>query len=304
MPPPERHGSFPLYSRPEPTRRLCGAILCGSTGNELCIDLVDYRGAGYTLHRVSEEGPPTMIDHAPARRRAVRSDQPPEMLPPQPLRATLAVFGGTFNPIHNGHLALAGHILQAGYADEVLFVPSGVPPHKPADGLAPVEHRLALLRAALAPFPEFSVSDIEAREQEAPSYTINTLLTLHQAFPGQEIVFVMGMDCLHELDTWYRGPELVSQFRFLIYPRPGYVPPKTADLAEPFGNRNAVKLANSIIEAPLLPIAASDIRNWLAAGKNVAGLLPESVLAYIKENQLYGAIKQTRRPHARTQEAH
>ena len=245
-----------------------------------------------------------MIYNEPARRRAIRSDQPPEMLPPKPVRASLAVFGGSFNPIHNGHLALAGHILRAGYADEVLFVPAGVPPHKSAQDLAPAEHRLAMLQAALAPFPEFSVSDIETREQESASYTINTLLTLHQAFPGQELVFVMGMDCLHELDSWYRGPELVSQFPFIIYPRPGYATPKTADLAEPFGNKNAVKLANSIIEAPLLPIAASDVRAWVAAGRNVAGVVPESVLAYIRENQLYGAAKQTRRSHARTQETH
>jgi nicotinate-nucleotide adenylyltransferase len=243
------------------------------------------------------------MNHLPAKRRAIRSDPPPELLPPQPVRTRLAVFGGSFNPVHNGHLALASHILRAGYADEVLFVPAGVPPHKPAQDLAPAKHRLAMLRAALAPFPEFTVSDIEAREQETPSYTIDTLQTLHLAFPEPEILFLMGMDCLAELATWYRAPELVSQFQFLIYPRPGCAPPKTADLAEPFGNRNAVKLTNSIIDAPLLLVAASAVREWLAASKNIAGLVPESVLAYIRNNQLYGSSNPKRNPHARNQDS-
>lgn len=213
----------------------------------------------------------------------------PEFLPPKPVRRRLAVFGGSFNPVHNGHLFLAGHIVRAGLADEVLFVPTGIPPHKTSEDLAAGEHRYSLLRAALLPYREFSVSDIEVQRQDRPSYTIETMETLRLAFPEDDLIFLMGLDCLLELHTWHRATQLVNDYAFLVYPRPGFIPPKLVTLADSFGTRNAQKLLRAVIDAPLLPLKASEIRAFCAAGKTLAGLVPDPVRTYIIKNRLYGA---------------
>lgn len=226
----------------------------------------------------------------------------PEYLPPQPQKPRLAVFGGSFNPVHNGHLFLAGHVLRAGLADEVLFIPAGIPPHKPTADLAPGDIRYAMLRAALAPFPEFSVSDIEIQQRDRPSYTIETLDTLRIAFPEHVLLFLMGTDCLVELHTWQRAAELVNQFSFIIYPRPGADAPMTVTLAERFGLRNALKLRAALIEAPLLPVTASEVRSCCGEGKSVAGMVPETVHAHIQQHRLYN-LKTDGDAHGRQQEA-
>ncbi len=220
--------------------------------------------------------------------RTVLSQPTPEMLPPKPGRSRLAVFGGSFNPVHNGHLFLAGEVIRRGLADEVIFVPAGVPPHKPCDGLLPGAVRLELLEEAVKPFPEFSVSDIELQQADTPSYTITTLDMLRGAFPGKEIVFLMGMDCLAELHTWHRAEELAAQFNFLVYPRPGVAVPKAPELADRFGNRHALKLLASVMDAPLLPVSASQVRTLCAEGKSLAGLVPAGVIRLIGERKLYG----------------
>ena len=225
----------------------------------------------------------------PAKMRLSLSQPAPEMLPAKPVRTRLAIFGGSFNPVHNGHLSLAGHIIREGLADEVLFVPSGIPPHKPCEGLVPGADRLAMLTEAVKLFPQFSVSDIELLRPDVPSYTISTLDMLRAAYPEKEIYFLMGMDCLAELHTWHRAPELVSQFNFIIYPRPGVAQVKLPELGDLFGGRNANKLTAAVIDAPLLPVAATAIRALCATGKPLAGLVPEGVIRYIEEHKLYGA---------------
>jgi nicotinate-nucleotide adenylyltransferase len=221
--------------------------------------------------------------------RSMLSQPAPDMLPPKPGRTRLAVFGGSFNPVHNGHLFLAGEVIRRGLADEVIFVPAGIPPHKPCDGLLPGAVRLALLEEAVKPFPEFSVSDIELQQPDTPSYTITTLDMLRAAFPGREISFLMGMDCLAELHTWHRAEELAAQFSFLVYPRPDVAVPKAPELADRFGNRNALKLLAGVMDAPLLPISSSQIRTLCAEGKSLAGLVPADVIRLIGEQKLYAA---------------
>ncbi len=226
--------------------------------------------------------------HAPQNKLRPSPSLPaPDMLPAKPVRSRVAVFGGSFNPVHNGHLSLAGHVLRLGLADEVLFVPAGIPPHKPHAGLAPGADRLAMLEEAVRPFPQFSVSDIELQKNDQPSYTITTLDMLRAAYPGREIVFLMGMDCLAELHTWHRAQELVAQFNFIVYPRPGVANPKTPELADCFGNRNANKLQASVLDAAMLPVSSSEVRAFIADGKTLAGLVPEAVIRYIELHTLY-----------------
>jgi len=230
---------------------------------------------------------PEFVITEPARERSYNPAA--EYLPPKPQKPRLAVFGGSFNPVHNGHLFLAGHLLRAGLADEILFIPAGLPPHKSTLDLAPADLRYGMLRLALAPFPEFSVSDIEIQQKERPSYTIETLDTLRVAFPERLLLFLMGTDSLAELHTWHRATELVNQFNFIIYPRPEADAPMTVTLAGRFGSRNAQKLRAAIIEAPLLPVTASAIRACYGEGTSVAGMLPEAVHAFIVQNRLYNA---------------
>ncbi|OGV64415.1 MAG: nicotinate (nicotinamide) nucleotide adenylyltransferase [Lentisphaerae bacterium RIFOXYB12_FULL_65_16] len=204
-------------------------------------------------------------------------------------RPRLAVFGGSFDPVHNGHLFVAGEMVRGGHADEVLFVPARQPPHKIDLDLAPANHRLAMLRLALAFYPEFSVSDIELSREAGPSYTFDTLETLRQVFPEHEIRFLLGMDNLIDLHRWYRATELVQHYELLIYPRPGVSTPSFAALAAHFGDRMARKLAKSVVALPEMPVVATEIRADLVRGRTVAGRCPESVLGYIRDHGLYGS---------------
>jgi nicotinate-nucleotide adenylyltransferase len=210
-------------------------------------------------------------------------------LPPRQGRPRLAVFGGSFNPVHNGHLFLAGHLLRRRLADEVLFIPSGTHPLKPNEALAPAEQRLAMLKAALDPYPCFSHSDIEIQCIGQPSYTVETLETLKLAYPEHEVLFMMGMDCLAELHLWHRAQDLVAQNQFIVYPRSGVVQPKLTELSDHFGPKGAIKLLEAVIEAPLLPASASQIRGYAAAGSCLAGLVPAGVEQHIAQHRLYAS---------------
>jgi len=209
----------------------------------------------------------------------------PDEAPAVPSR--IAVFGGSFDPVHNGHLFLAGEVLRLRAADEVLFVPARTPPHKQAQPLAAPEHRMAMIEAALELFDCFSVSDIELRRTETPSYTIDTLETLRAVYPGSVLLFLMGTDSLRELHQWHRATELVNRFRFLVVPRPEFEPPSFAELSGQFGWKNARKLLNSILPARRVPISATEIRLLCRDAKPLAGLAPESVLRYIRAHDLY-----------------
>lgn len=201
----------------------------------------------------------------------------------------LAVFGGSFDPLHNAHMFLAGDLLRREIADEVLFVPARRPPHKGGRILTPPEHRLAMLQRAIEPHEAFSVSDIELVKEDT-SYTYDTLNVLSRAYPDYSLVFVMGLDSLAELHEWYKATELVNRFEFLVYPRPGVQPPAHSRMVKYFGNRNAQKLHNAIIDAPSLPISATEIRRLAGEGQNLSGLVPESVQSYIVENNLYKGV--------------
>jgi len=199
----------------------------------------------------------------------------------------LAVFGGAFDPVHLGHLALAESTVAAGHADEVLFVPTGCPPHKADTELTAPEHRLAMLTRALAPYAQYSLSDIEIKRTEGYSYTIDTLAVLSRVFPEHEIFFLMGMDCLAALHTWHRATELVQRYEFLIYPRPGVITPSFVELANFFGRRNATRLVDAIVKLEVSPTSATQVRKWCAMGRDIGGLVPEGICDYIVEHGLY-----------------
>ena len=205
-------------------------------------------------------------------------------------RPRTAVFGGTFDPIHNGHLFIAGEVIRRELATEVLFVPAGTPPHKPSTVSASAAHRLAMVSAAIEGFGEFSISDIEINRKEGYSYTYDTMTLLNRVFPDHDLVFLLGMDSLNELHTWHRATELVSHFDVITYPRGDAMPPAFTRLAERFGGHNAARLLNAVMDCETLPISSTRSRRLVAEMRNPAGLLPASVISYIRSNRLYRPV--------------
>ncbi|MFA6930789.1 MAG: nicotinate-nucleotide adenylyltransferase, partial [Lentisphaeria bacterium] len=217
------------------------------------------------------------------------AEKVPEM-PPQPRTYRMAILGGTFDPLHRGHTELAERVLQLGLCDEIMFIPSGNPPHKSSGFLTASEHRLAMLRLAVEANPAFSYSDIELQREDRKSYTFDTLQILSKTMPDCQLFFLMGMDCLQQLHTWHRASELVQYFNFIVYPRPGVRTPYYAELVPHFGERGTTKLLNSVLPPeglPLWDISSSDLRQACSQGGDLSAYVSASVWSYICEHRLY-----------------
>ncbi len=244
----------------------------------------------------------------------VKEERPVPKPLPFPKHRSVAVFGGSFDPIHNGHLMMAEYILARGLADEILFIPSAIPPHKAGMTVATPEQRLEMVRLATAYNERFSYSDMELR-REGKSYSFDTMTLLQKLYPDYKLSFIIGMDSLAQLHSWYRATELVQKVDFIIYPRPNVNPPAYIDLCASFGNRNALRLLNAVLpyhdsvvtyepsekegepdkrvvteyDLPSSQLSSTEIRKALADGNTLLlqEALPESVLNYITENNLY-----------------
>lgn len=200
---------------------------------------------------------------------------------PGPL-GPVGLLGGTFNPVHEGHLSIAREALRLFDLRAVWFIPCAVPPHKPAAPLASNQDRLAMLRLALAGEPRFDVLPIEF-DRPGKSYTLDTVRALRALHPGQEFVFIIGADTLPELSTWHKPLELLSLVRIVTLARPGCAPAAAAiRLPPPWP---ATLLADLRVGAPR-DVASRDIRAKIAAGQPVS-LVPAPVMHYIQEHNLY-----------------
>jgi nicotinate-nucleotide adenylyltransferase len=197
-------------------------------------------------------------------------------------RPIIGLLGGTFNPVHEGHLSIAREALQLFGLEAVWFIPCSNPPHKPAAGLASNVDRLAMLRLALAGEPRFEALPIEF-DRPGKSYTYDTVLTLQTRHPGVEFVFIIGADTLPELHTWHKPLELLARIRIVTLARPGHDPdPASLHLPPPWPDK---LLADLRIGTPL-DVSSRDIRAGIAAGHPLP-LVPESVMRYIQEHNLY-----------------
>lgn len=185
----------------------------------------------------------------------------------------LAILGGTFDPIHKAHLALAREAVIRCHLDKVLFVPASQPPHKSGVTYAPYEHRVRMAELACAGEPRFEVSRLE---QDTSSYSIDTITKVRaQLAPGDELFFLIGADAFAEIESWRRWRQVVSSVTFIVAGRPGhrYGVPEGATVER--------------METLDLPYSSSAIRRALAAGAHPAEV-PEPVLRYIYRNGLYG----------------
>ena len=196
------------------------------------------------------------------------------------------IFGGTFDPVHQGHLNLARQLLARRVVHRVVFVPAAIPPHKRDGSVAAGRHRLRMLQAATAEDPGLDVSVFELARARV-SYTITTARWFGRRLGPAHMRLVIGGDSLLDLPHWFRAAELVRSFRFVVYRRPGCALPARRRLAAALGRRPAEALLAAVVQAPQRDISATDIRRRVARGASVAELVPPAVRDYIHNHGLY-----------------
>jgi nicotinate-nucleotide adenylyltransferase len=198
--------------------------------------------------------------------------------------------GGTFDPIHNGHLAAAQSVSSLFQTDEVLFVPAFAAPHKQSLGMTSAFHRFAMAALATIPFRQFRTSTIEVDTFDR-RYSVDTVELLQNTFPGADLIFIAGTDMYREIDTWKDYKGLLQRAHFAVVNRPGFA--FREELA-PFqvSQREAVAelpKTKTIFYLPFVeqPISSSAIRDNIRHGRDVRSWLPEQVWNYIEKNHLY-----------------
>ncbi len=194
----------------------------------------------------------------------------------------LGIFGGTFDPIHYGHLILATEVRYALALDRVLFLPAGQPPHKQGWTVSPAVHRVAMTRLAIADDPAFELCLYDV-ERGGLSYTADTLEALAGRHRGAELYFLMGEDSLRDLPTWYQPARIVGLAELGVATRPGVALDLEAVLRAVPAARGRVHL----VPMPPIGIASHDLRRRVQVGEPIRYLVPPAVEAYIAEHGLY-----------------
>ena len=197
-------------------------------------------------------------------------------------------FGGTFDPIHLGHLAIAKRVVERFPCSGILFAPSYIPPHKNFSALSPFPDRYRMTELAISGMENLEVSAIE-HEREKSSYTLDTLRILRKRFPGKTISFLIGSDSLMQLHSWHESASLVREFPVIVYPRSG-VHPEREELRKFWPEEETEKLLSVVLkDVPLFPVSSTSIKAMYRSGQGSEAekFLPESVAAYIREHGLY-----------------
>ncbi|MFQ5996287.1 MAG: nicotinate-nucleotide adenylyltransferase [Dehalococcoidales bacterium] len=196
----------------------------------------------------------------------------------------IGVLGGTFDPVHNGHLIVAEEARNRLNLTEVIFVPAGQPWLKADRAITPAKHRLQMLRLALADKPYFKLSAMEI-ERAGPSYTIDTITELRgQLDAGDELFFILGQDSLAQLPQWRNASQLIQMCYFVAVPRPGSPRPNLKALE---ASIPGISQRVMLMDEPHVDISAEAIRDRVARGLSIRHLVPEPVNRYIKEHKLY-----------------
>lgn len=190
----------------------------------------------------------------------------------------LGILGGTFDPIHLGHLICGDQLRHALGLDLVLFIPANIPPHKPKTEPAPARHRLAMVRMAIGDHDGFRDSDVEIR-RGGVSYTFDTIVELRSLYgDGVELWLLMGQDSFQEISTWKEPEKIAAQCFFGVACRPGY--PRRARQPVP-------GVQAEFVDITAVDISSTDIRARLSQGKSIRYLVPKSVEAYIHAEKIY-----------------
>ena len=186
----------------------------------------------------------------------------------------IGIFGGTFNPIHVGHLAIAQMALEQMKLDHVIFVPSNIPPHKKSHHILSSKHRYNMVRLAIQGNSNFSLSDVELK-RDGRSYTIDTVSSFRKKFPAPaKLFFIIGADTLPHLKDWKYVEDLVKIIKFVVVNRPGY-------------KKINIKFNYHFVSMPGLDISSTILRKRIAQAKTIRYYVPDKVFQYIEKNKLF-----------------
>jgi len=200
----------------------------------------------------------------------------------------IALFGGTFDPIHLGHTTVATVAGDGVGADKVVFVPAKRSPLKAFFPEASDEDRLAMIKLATEGNARFDLSDYELKKV-GPSYTLETIRYFRRELGSNvSIYWLIGADALEDLPHWYGVEELIDECNLAVMHRAGFAPPDFSRYVSLWGEERVKKMQRNVVETPLVDISSTDVRKRLAAGREISGTISPKVLQYIREHSLYG----------------
>lgn len=200
----------------------------------------------------------------------------------------IGLFGGTFDPIHIGHLIVAERVRDALGLGKIVFIPSLNPPHKKSHVLAPADARLKMVQWAVEGNPFFEVSEIELG-RAAPSYTIETVLEYRRHYSKDALFFIMGGDSLYEVHTWHKAEELVALCEFAVVARPGFAINELDASALHLTRKAFEILTRNIVRMELIGVSSTEVRQRLKEKKSIRYLVPEKVREFLEKGGIYQA---------------
>ncbi len=199
----------------------------------------------------------------------------------------IALFGGTFDPIHLGHTAVAAAAAEYIGAEKIFFIPAKRSPLKDSFPEASDDDRLAMIALAIADNKKFQLNDYELRKPR-PSYTLETVRYFQSEYGGRALIYwLIGADSIYELSRWYGIVELIDECNLCVMFRAGFEPPDFAKFKDVWGAARVEKLQRNVTPTLLIDISSTEIRSRLATGRDVAGMLAPQVADYIREHGLY-----------------
>jgi len=212
----------------------------------------------------------------------------------------IGLLGGTFNPVHKGHMRAAAEVRRMFALHKILFIPSFIPPHKQTAEIASPEDRFAMVEAAVRGNPHYVASPVEIEAKEK-SYSIITLNKVKNIYHGAWVFFILGIDAFLEIETWKSYQEVLGQCHFIVTSRPGFLledarsvlPRKYGgqifelEESEPVGEKMIRSFRIFLVSIKALDISSTEIRTRIKKGQSVKGFLPEAVEVYIKKKKLY-----------------
>ncbi|MCC8073834.1 MAG: nicotinate (nicotinamide) nucleotide adenylyltransferase [Clostridiales bacterium] len=197
----------------------------------------------------------------------------------------IGIFGGAFNPVHNGHLHLAKGYVKSLNLDKIIFVPTAVPPHKSADDLADFDDRLAMLELAAESFTNCEISTAE-NEREGKSYTYDTLKYFESLYPGSEFYLIIGADQFLTFDKWYKSNDILQMVTLCTAARKDDEErAKILDFSQKLDGLEKSKFF--LLDEPVFKVSSSQIRQMIMSGQDISNLVPEKVKKYISKKGLY-----------------
>ncbi|MGF1579925.1 MAG: nicotinate-nucleotide adenylyltransferase [Gemmataceae bacterium] len=198
----------------------------------------------------------------------------------------LGIFGGTFDPVHFGHLILAEQCREQAKLDSVFFVPAARPPHKLEDELTSFDKRVEMLTLAISGNPYFRIDESE-NTRSGPSYTVDTIKHFRTTYSDDELFLLVGADSFVDLPSWYKPEEILEMVEIVVANRPGWEILSRDQIVSKLALSEDSRLRSRVITMPDIHIASRDIRQRIAEGRTVRYIIPRAVEAYIEDKRLY-----------------